>query len=304
MNKANKISKSKGLNLKTKCYILLLNISLIFGASAQILEKENSPTLQTRNGINFIIPAVGGGKRLHSQRPKALHFIGKKTSLERIVEACTSFVHYNKTITIIASQLMMEEFKNDLPAHPNYIVQQNKIGTADAVRQSFDLINKNFPVSIVLWGDSPVVNAADIEKMNALILSKQCDYVSTAVLNPKKEIRGGKLSILNKKLEIENIKVGDVVIVDDITEKADLKENEEPAILSNAGITAFNTGVLMKYIGKIDNQNAEHEYYLPHFIKLSKRFKIKTCVLVAEETGAMGFNTPEELKKISLLFPE
>jgi bifunctional UDP-N-acetylglucosamine pyrophosphorylase/glucosamine-1-phosphate N-acetyltransferase len=63
----------------------------------------------------------------------------------------------------------------------------------------------------------------------------------------------------------------------------------------NAGCYLFETKALSRVIGRLKNDNAQGEYYLPDAVGLMNGEGLKTQALIAEERELLGVNTQAEL---------
>ena len=111
--------------------------------------------------IHTVILAAGEGSRMISNKAKSLQPIGGLSMLKRIYETVsditdeTSFVVGYEKESIIKET---ESFKGIL-----HISQQKKpIGTADAVKSSFDSISDDSKV-LVLYGDVPLIKESTLD---------------------------------------------------------------------------------------------------------------------------------------------
>lgn len=75
--------------------------------------------------------------------------------------------------------------------------------------------------------------------------------------------------------------------------------------LVNCGIYICNSGVLLKYIPKINNNNSQHEYYLTDLVKLYKQDnnnKVDLFILPKnKEIEIYNINTKQQLEYIENL---
>ena len=93
-----------------------------------------------------------------------------------------------------------------------------------------------------------------------------------------------------------------------IIEEKDCLPNEKLVEKVNCGIYAFNTELLCKYIMKINNNNAQKEYYLTDIIQLIKSNEdiiVDTFDIAKEiQYQIMGVNTPQQLMELDTFIPQ
>ncbi|HFL3828608.1 TPA: bifunctional UDP-N-acetylglucosamine diphosphorylase/glucosamine-1-phosphate N-acetyltransferase GlmU, partial [Clostridioides difficile] len=129
-------------------------------------------------------------------------------------------------------------------------------GTGYAVMQVMDYIEDNSTV-IILYGDTPLITDKTIEKLMAY--HKENKYDGTVLTAFLEEPTGYGRIVRDEKGNILKI-----------VEHKDATEEEIKIKEINSGIYCFN-GKLLKYaLGKINNNNAQGEYYITDVIKILK----------------------------------
>ena len=200
--------------------------------------------------LSVIILAAGAGTRMRSIKPKVLHTLAGKPMVEHV---------YNTSMTLGAKQvqvvyghggdLLKGQCKN---FDVEWTLQTEQLGTAHAVQQASPNINED-DVALILYGDVPLIKAKTLETLI-------------------KEVKGNNISLLTVYLEEpegygrivrEDEKV--IAIVEHKDASADIKNIKEV----NTGILAITAGYLKKCLDKVDNNNAQGEYYLTDIIALA-----------------------------------
>ena len=236
--------------------------------------------------IHTVILAAGEGSRMKSNRAKSLQPIGGHSMLKRIYETVanitdeTSFVVGYEKKSIIKET---ESFKGNL-----HISEQKKpIGTADAVKSSFDSISDESKV-LVLYGDVPLIKESTLK--NLLSLTEDSLTILTTVLEDpfgygrvKKDISGFAKSIVEEK---------------------DASEDEKKITEIFTGILCCNKKLLAEAVNDVSNENAASEFYLTDIVSIiyKKGFKINTCIVPNEEVK--GANTKNELSELEGIYRE
>ena len=223
---------------------------------------------------------------MKSNRAKSLQPIGGHSMLKRIYETVanitdeTSFVVGYEKKSIIKET---ESFKGNL-----HISEQKKpIGTADAVKSSFDSISDESKV-LVLYGDVPLIKESTLK--NLLSLTEDSLTILTTVLEDpfgygrvKKDISGFAKSIVEEK---------------------DASEDEKKITEIFTGILCCNKKLLAEAVNDVSNENAASEFYLTDIVSIiyKKGFKINTCIVPNEEVK--GANTKNELSELEGIYRE
>jgi len=234
--------------------------------------------------IHTVILAAGEGSRMISNKAKSLQPIGGHSMLKRIYETVanitdeTSFVVGHEKESIIKET---ESFNGIL-----HISEQKKpIGTADAVKSSFDSITDNSKV-LVLYGDVPLIKKSTLK--NLLSLTKDSLTILTTELEDpfgygrvKKDISGSAKAIVEEK---------------------DASEEEKKIKEIFTGILCCNKKLLAEAVNDVNNENAANEFYLTDIVSIicKKGFKINTCIVPNEEVK--GANTKKELSELESIY--
>ena len=234
--------------------------------------------------IHTVILAAGEGSRMISNKAKSLQPIGGHSMLKRIYETVanitdeTSFVVGYEKESIIKET---ESFNGIL-----HISEQKKpIGTADAVKSSFDSISDDSKV-LVLYGDVPLIKESTLK--NLLSLTKD----SLTILTTELEDPFG-YGRVNKDISGS---------AKEIVEEKDASEEEKKITEIFTGILCCNKKLLVEAVNDVNNENAAGEFYLTDIVSIicKKGFKINTCIVPNEEVK--GANTKKELSELESIY--
>lgn len=224
--------------------------------------------------LSIVILAAGKGTRMKSNLPKVLHKISGKAMLFHIIEESLKLTN---EITIVLSHkfdLVKEQIEANYP-NLKIVKQdlQNYPGTGGALKGLEFKSNK----VLILNGDMPLVTANSLEKLT----QSSADIAMTI-------------------LELNNpTGYGRVVIKDgfakEIVEEKDATTAQKAIKSVNAGVYCFNSDILNRFIPKLDNNNAQKEYYLTDTIKMAVDEGLKIEPIVVDEDEFMGVNSKVHL---------
>ncbi|MBU0456388.1 MAG: bifunctional UDP-N-acetylglucosamine diphosphorylase/glucosamine-1-phosphate N-acetyltransferase GlmU [Pseudomonadota bacterium] len=217
--------------------------------------------------LNVVILAAGAGTRMHSALPKVLHLLAGKTLLEHVVQAAQQ-MHAKKIVVVAGHQYQtVKEHLSYLPVV--WIEQKELLGTAHAVMQTLSELDENDRV-LVMYGDVPLISARTLAQM--IQISSDVSWLTAVVDRPE-----GFGRILRDEKE------NPIAIV----ETKDATEAQKKIKEINAGTCVFKVADLKRWLPKLNNQNAQKEYYLTDLFGLA-----------VKEGGSISTVSPEENDEI------
>jgi bifunctional UDP-N-acetylglucosamine pyrophosphorylase/glucosamine-1-phosphate N-acetyltransferase len=234
--------------------------------------------------LNAIILAAGEGTRMKSRLPKVLHKICGKTMIERVLN--TAFETGAEKICVVTGHKheMVQEAVKDMGA--DFVVQEKQLGTGHAVMQAEKFIDENKDV-LVLYGDTPLITSATLKK---LVEFHRKEDNGVSIISAVVENSEGYGHIIRDK---NGAFVKNVEYKDATTEEREVKE-------INSGIYVFKGKSLKYALSKINNNNAQGEYYLPDALEiiLSNGEKVN-AMATDDETEFFGVNNRIQLADVS-----
>ncbi len=231
--------------------------------------------------LGVIIMAGGIGKRMKSKKVKVLHEILGKPLLWYVIELAKSILP--ERIVVVYGK-NGEEIKGKFEGI-DYAYQEEPLGTGDAVKRGLERLKDFNGDIIVLSGDVILLRKETILKMVNEHTSKNSDCTILTFI-PEEPSHYGR--IVREKEEILRI-----------VEAKDATEEEKKIREVNSGVYLFKKDKLEENIVKIDNRNAQGEYYLTDVIGKIKEGKgIIRGVICDDPNEVEGINTRMELANI------
>ena len=230
--------------------------------------------------LQVIVLAAGQGKRMHSALPKVLHRLAGRPLLAHVLEAVRSLAP--KRILVVHGH-GGDELKAAFDgAALEWIEQAEQLGTGHAVMQALPRVAPESEV-LVLYGDVPLVRAETLRRL-----------VDAA--------RGG-LAILTAELPDPSgygrIVRGPGGRVERIVEQRDASAAELSGREVNVGFLAANAARLSAWLSRVQNRNAQKEYYLSDVVALAVgEGVVVTAVKVADWREVAGVNSRRELAEL------
>lgn len=200
--------------------------------------------------LSVIILAAGQGTRMKSSLPKVMHKLSGLPMVEHV---------YNRACELNADSVHIvyghggEQLPNACKHfNANWVEQAEQLGTAHAVLQASPKINDD-DIALVLYGDVPLIKASTLHDLIANV--KQDDV---ALLTVNLDDATGYGRIIRDDNEVKAI-----------VEHKDATDEQRKISEVNTGILAVRAGYLNKCLHKIENKNAQGEYYLTDLIEIA-----------------------------------
>lgn len=236
--------------------------------------------------INAIILGAGKGTRMNSDLPKVLHTINNKPMIQYIIDTCKE--SNIKNIVLVAGH-KSELVKKTIGIQVSYALQEKQLGTGHAVMSAKELLENQEGTTLILCGDTPLLSS---KTLNSMIARHKSTKSSATILTTHvKEPKGyGRI-----------IRDDDDDIVLKIVEEKDAKESEKKIKEINSGTYCFDNQLLFEMISKINNNNAQGEYYITDMIQLLVENNKKVSAFPAKFDEVIGVNTQESLKTVEFI---
>jgi bifunctional UDP-N-acetylglucosamine pyrophosphorylase/glucosamine-1-phosphate N-acetyltransferase len=212
--------------------------------------------------LNIVILAAGMGKRMQSDRPKVLHTIAGQPMLFHLLKTARA-LNPDRLIVVVGHG--QDQIKAALADQPDILFadQTPQLGTGHAVMQAADQLAENHATgdsaTLVLYGDVPLVQVTTLQ---ALLAASD-----------------GGLALLTETLSdptgYGRIVRDDLGLVVAIVEEKDASATQRAIAEVNTGMLVASTPALKRWLGQINNQNAQGEYYLTDIIGLAAHDKVE-----------------------------
>lgn len=220
------------------------------------------------------------GTRMKSKLPKVLHKVGGKAMLQRVLNAADGAGAAKKVvITGHCAELVNELIGNQAVS----VYQKEQLGTGHAVMQAEAELKDFKGTVMVLCGDTPLLDAAELRKFyDEHVKSGAAATVLTAIMpNPY----GYGRIIRNEEGNVAGI-----------VEEKDATPEQKAITEINTGIFCFEAPLLFEVLHTLTNDNAQGEYYLTDVLaKLNGMGKKVGAAITADNAMVMGVNSRRQL---------
>lgn len=231
-----------------------------------------------------IIMAAGKGTRMKTEKAKCVHKVYGKEMVQRVVNIARS-AGINEIITVVGHK--REQVEEVLKDSVKYAYQEELLGTGDTIKQALPLLKGKKGKVVILNADVPILRPSTLRNLiKKSVDNKEYATILTAIYeNPTgygriiRDIGGNVKSIVEEKdADEEQILINEV----------------------NAGVYCFDIEELSLAIQKINNNNAQGEYYLTDVIKIMNEKGLKTgAVIVEDNTEILGVNDRVQLELVT-----
>lgn len=236
----------------------------------------------------IIVLAAGKGTRMKSDMPKVLHQVGGRSMLGHVL-ALAACVKADKLAVVVGPgmEAVAKEALRQAPG-ATIFVQHEQRGTADAVLASREAMAGWSGDTLVLYADTPLIEAETIFKLRAALAAG----AGVAVLGFEAADPTGYGRLLTDG-------AGNLTA---IREEKDASAAERAVRLCNSGVMAFALTDTVGVLEAIGNANAKGEYYLTDAVEIARVRGAKTAVVVCPETEVLGVNARDQLAVAERLY--
>ena len=231
--------------------------------------------------LSIIILAAGQGSRMYSELPKVLHQLAGKSLLEHVHH--TASMLETRGIHIIygygGDQLIEEHSHLDV----EWVEQKEQLGTGHAVKQALPNIPDKDLV-LVLYGDVPLITSETLADLVNAAEETSFSLLTTFVEDP----RGYGRILRNENDEVSRI-----------VEDKDATDDEKRISEINTGMMVINGKALKQWVEKLEDNNAQSEFYLTDVIEMAVSDGIKiNAVQPYSEVEIRGVNDRAQLAEL------
>lgn len=227
-----------------------------------------------------VVLAAGKGTRMKSGLHKVLHPVLGKSMVDHAVTNLQK-IGVEKIVTVIGYEA--ESVRKELQDRVEYAMQTEQLGTGHAVMMTKDLLEGLDGVTIVTYGDVPLLTEQTIanlfdyhkEQEAAITILTACTENPTGYGRIIRDEAGNVLRIVEQKdANVEELLVQEI----------------------NTGVCCYDNKVLFEALTKITNNNSQGEYYLTDLVGIIRDMGLKVVAYVNEDfEETLGVNDRVQL---------
>ncbi|CAN5273382.1 hypothetical protein BH10PSE18_BH10PSE18_16960 [soil metagenome] len=242
------------------------------------------PQDEQQGPIDVVIMAAGKGTRMKSSLPKVLHRLGGRALLAHVVQTAAQIGARDVVVVTGhgADQVEAAMVRDATMPALQFVRQMPQLGTGHAVQQAVPVLRDDATV-LVLSGDVPLIGA---DTLRALLAASG----------------GRKLALLTIAFE-DPTGYGRVVRAADghgdvqaIVEQKDADAAQRAIREIYSGVMAVPAALLKGWLARLDNNNAQGEYYLTGIVAMAVADGVPVVAHVTTDAlQVAGINNPAQL---------
>ncbi len=230
----------------------------------------------------LIVLAAGKGTRMKSAMPKVLHRLAGKPLLGHVLD--TGLALNPASITVVIGH-GADQVQSTIEQPVKWALQTEQLGTGHAVREGLDGIGDSDTV-LITYGDVPLTRASTYQA-----LLDACDDQTIGLLTLMMDDPTGYGRILRE---------GGAIV--GVVEQKDASPDQLGITEVNAGVVAIKGGSLRDLLSRIDNNNAQGEYYLTDIHELAVKDGLSVQAIHPQDGWEVdGVNSRVQLARLERL---
>ena len=232
--------------------------------------------------VDVVIMAAGKGTRMHSSMPKVLQQLGDKPLVGHVIDTAKAL---SARHTVVITGHGAEQVEAALAGQPGlrFVRQMPQLGTGHALQQAAPVLPDD-GITVVLSGDVPLTQS---DTLQALIDATQGERLALLTLEMNDPTGYGRI-----------VRQADGS-VQAIVEHKDASDAQRAIREIYSGIMAVPTRLLLLWLQRLTNDNAQQEYYLTDVVKFAVADGHTVVAQVLHDpVQVAGVNTPVQLAEL------
>lgn len=223
---------------------------------------------------------------MRSDTHKVLHPIASRPLLLHLLDRVDALGADRKVIVVGKGREQVEAAIAGRDAE--IAVQAEQKGTGHAVQQAEAALADYPGAVLILYGDTPFVEAATLRRMLDRLDGKKGPGVVVLASRQADPAKYGRIVL------------GEGDHIARMVEYRDASEEERAINLCNSGMMAVRAADLFRWLGQVSNDNAAGEYYLPDIVNIAAAEGRDAVVIIGDPYEAAGVNSRAELVHLEL----
>ncbi len=245
---------------------------------------ETSENRTMPEPVDVVVMAAGRGVRMKSKLPKVLHLLAGRALLQHVVDTALSLsVRQMIVITghgaIEVEAAIASRTRSATGFNINLMRQEPQLGTGHAVQQAVPVLRDD-GVVVVLSGDVPLTQADTLRQLIVACGGKRLALLTIDFADP-----AGYGRIVRQGEEVTAI-----------VEHKDASPEQRAITEVYSGIMAVPARLLKLWLARLENKNAQSEYYLTDIVQFAVADGVPVVThKIADALQVAGVNSPVQL---------
>ncbi|MDO9436368.1 bifunctional UDP-N-acetylglucosamine diphosphorylase/glucosamine-1-phosphate N-acetyltransferase GlmU [Hydrogenophaga sp.] len=241
--------------------------------------------------VDVVVMAAGKGTRMKSLRPKVLHRLGGRALAQHVID-CAARLSARSVVVITGHGAEQVEAGLTVPVAPDdkvapqlrFVRQEPQLGTGHAVQQAAPALPDD-GVTLVLSGDVPLTRPDTLQALLDLCSGERLALLTLDMPDPS-----GYGRIVRAAADGP---------VQAIVEHKDANDAQRAITEIYSGIMAVPTRLLRGWLARLDNRNAQSEYYLTDVVKFAVADGLSVVAhRINDAVQVAGVNSPVQLAEL------
>ncbi len=247
--------------------------------------------------VDVVIMAAGKGTRMKSALPKVLHRLGGRALLAHVID-CAAQLSARRVVVISGHGAVEVEAAcahiqgSAAVLDLQFARQEPQLGSGHAMQQALPLLADD-GITLVLSGDVPLTQAATLQALIDECDGQRLALLTLAMLEPTgygRIVRAGTQASSQVRAIVEH--------QDATSEQRKINE-------IYSGIMAVPTRLLRSWLARLDNKNAQNEYYLTDIVKFAVADGVAVVAhQITDAAQVAGVNSPLQLAELERIYQQ
>lgn len=244
---------------------------------------NQAQTEQHATAVDVVVMAAGKGTRMKSARPKVLHRLGGRSLVARVLDTAAR-IGARRVVVVTghgADEVEAAIGADFAAMSPRFARQMPQLGTGHAVQQAV-LELPDDGIVLVLSGDVPLIGAPALQ---ALIAASAGERLALLTIEFDDPTGYGRI--------LRDAPTGQVLA---IVEQKDATEAQRAVREVYSGVMAVPARQLKTWLARLDNRNAQGEYYLTDIVGFATADGVPVVAhRIDDPVQVAGVNSPAQL---------
>jgi bifunctional UDP-N-acetylglucosamine pyrophosphorylase/glucosamine-1-phosphate N-acetyltransferase len=236
-----------------------------------------------------IILAAGEGTRMKSDLPKVLHQVAGLPMVAHVAKAALAAGGGDIAVVVGRGADRVKAAVRPYAKDVETFEQTERLGTAHAVLAAREAIARGYDDVLVMFGDTPLVEAGPLEAARKLIAAGN----AVAVMGFRTPTPAGYGRLLEEDGALKAIR-----------EDKDCTAEERKVTFCNGGLMAIDGKQALALLEAVGNANAKGEYYLTDIVEIANARGMQVAATEAAYDNVLGINNRAELAEAEAIWQQ